>query len=257
MIESDTKGWHGSYSLMGKISAESFPMILAKDKILNGPYKTKKIKDYFSTEEDINQFDEFQSEDEDIFNPKYKPPVRIKRKILNVCEPTKNQAIPEEYKYHYLNHKDMHNLNNILKAQSSQSSSIYDPKKEYIWARTLSGPNWNTLSGREKGGIFWIKNLDINFNEKKEENTINKFEIPFKEKKPINKPNKTVSNFYHPTSKRGVDMNKFGKRTTIKTFYDFRIREFRPFIKKTGKKTQRVKNILKNLIEAKKKKILI
>ena len=49
-------------------------------------------------------------------------------------------------------------------------------------------------------------------------------------------------------------MNKFGKRTTIKTIYDSRIREFRPFIKKIGQKTMRVKNILKNLeIEAKKK----
>ena len=45
MFESDTKGWHGSYSLMGKISAESFPMVLNKEKILKGLYKPKKIKD--------------------------------------------------------------------------------------------------------------------------------------------------------------------------------------------------------------------
>ena len=75
MFESNIKGWYGSYSLMGKISAESFPMIRDKDKILNGPYKTKKIKDYFSTEDDINPIDETHSgENEDIFNLKYRPP---------------------------------------------------------------------------------------------------------------------------------------------------------------------------------------
>ena len=71
MFESDTKGWHGSYSLMGKISAESFPMVLAKDKILKGLYKPKKIKDYFSMDEDINHYDELQTDEDDIFNPKY------------------------------------------------------------------------------------------------------------------------------------------------------------------------------------------
>ena len=245
MFESDTKGWHGSYSLMGKISAESFPMILAKDKILNGPYKTKKIKDYFTTEDEVNLVDELQSEDEDIFNPKYKPPMKIKKKKLRICEPTTKKPVPEEYKYHHLNHRDMYNLNKILKAQSSQSSSIYDPKKEYVWARTLSGPQWNTLSGREKGGIFGIKNIDINFNEKKEEKDINKNDIFFRDRNIIKKQNKTMSNFYFP--KKGVDMNKFGKRTTIKTIYDLRIREFRPFMKKMGPKTIRIKNMLKKL----------
>ena len=245
MFESDTKGWHGSYSLMGKISAESFPMILAKDKILNGPYKTKKIKDYFTTEDDVNLVDELQNDDEDIFNPKYKPPMKIKKKKLRICEPTTKKPVPEEYKYHHLNHRDMYNLNKILKAQSSQSSSIYDPKKEYVWARTLSGPQWNTLSGREKGGIFGIKNIDINFNEKKEEKDLNKNDIFFRDRNIIKKQNKTMSNFYFP--KKGVDMNKFGKRTTIKTIYDLRIREFRPFMKKMGPKTIRIKNMLKKL----------
>ena len=251
MFESDTKGWHGSYSLMGKISAESFPMVLNKEKILKGLYKPKKIKDYFSTEEDINIVDEIQSDEEDIFNPKYKPPIIIKKRRLKICEPNTKREIPEEYKYHHLNHKDMYNLNKILKTQSKQSSSVYDPKKEYVWARTLSGPQWNCLSGREKGGLFSIKNIEININEKKDENN-NKNDNLYKEKKDINKGIKTMNNFYIPN--KGIDMNKFGKRTTIKTYYDLRIRDFKPFMKKIGKKTLRVKNILKNLaIQAKNK----
>ena len=256
MFESDTKGWHGSYSLMGKISAESFPMVIAKDKILKGLYKPKKIKDYFSMDEDINHYDELQTDEDDIFNPKYKSPPKVKRKILKICEPNTKRAIPEEYKYHHSNHKDMYNLTKILKAQQSKIGTIYDPKKEYVWARTISGPPWNALSGREKGGILGIKNIDINFNEKKGENSKNKIENINKEKKIINKEKEKEKKIFpeYFDTKKGVDMNKFGKRTTIKTIYDSRIREFRPFIKKIGQKTMRVKNILKNLeIEAKKK----
>ena len=247
MFESNTKGWYGSYSLMGKISAESFPMILAKDKILKGPYKTKKIKDYFSTEDDINKFDEIHSDDEDIFNSKYRPPPKTQKKKLKLCEPNTKLPIPEEYKYHHSNHKDINNLVKLLKKQSTQTSSIYDPKKEYIWARTLSGPLWNCLSGREKGGIFNIKNTDTNINstEKKEENDLNKNNMLFKDKKGINKKNKTLNDFYTPN--KGIDLNKFGKRTTLKTVYDLRIRKFRPFIKKEGQKTLRVKSILKKI----------
>ena len=251
MFESNTKGWYGSYSLMGKISAESFPMILAKDKILNGPYKTKKIKDYFSTEDDINQIDETPSgENVDIFNLKYRPPPKQQKKKMKLCEPNTKYPIPEEFKYHHHNHKDIHNLTKLLKKQSEQTSSIYDPKKEYVWARTLSGPQWNCLSGRERGGPFDFKNEEII--EKKEENDVNKNSTKYKNKKSDNKKNKTEKNFYVPN--KGIDMNQFGKRTTLKTVYDLRLRKFRPFIKKIGQKTLRVKNILKNLeIEAKNK----
>ena len=60
---------------------------------------------------------------------------------------------------------------------------------------------------------------------------------------------KIVSNFY--TSRKGIDLNQFSKRASMKTYYDFRIRDFRPFMKRFGQRTLRVKNILKKLeIEA-------
>ena len=34
MFENKTKGWHGSYSVIGKISAEKFHIILKKNQIL-------------------------------------------------------------------------------------------------------------------------------------------------------------------------------------------------------------------------------
>ena len=256
MFESDTKGWHGSYSLMGKISAESFPMVIAKDKILKGLYKPKKIKDYFSMEDDINNFDEFHTDDDDIFNPKYKSTPKTTRKRAKICEPNIKKGIPEEYKYHNLNHKDLYNLNQLLKAQTTKIGTVYDPKKEYIWARTISGPPWKALSGREKGGILGIKNIDINLNEKKKKKENNKNKMDYitkeKEKKALNKEKKIFHENYE--TKKGIDMNKFGKRTTIKTYYDLRIRDFKPFIKKISNKTQHVKENQKKLeLEAKNK----
>ncbi len=47
MFENPAKGWHGSYSIVGRSSAEKYHLILIKDLILSGKYKKKKIKNYF------------------------------------------------------------------------------------------------------------------------------------------------------------------------------------------------------------------
>ena len=80
MIENEAKGWHGSYSSIGRISAEKFPMILIKDEILKGRYKKKKIKDYFSTEEELNNYKIILDEGDDIFNTDYKTKIKLKKK---------------------------------------------------------------------------------------------------------------------------------------------------------------------------------
>ena len=54
MFENEAKGWHGSYSSVGRISAEKYPMILMMDQMIKGGNKKKKVKDYFSTEEAPN-----------------------------------------------------------------------------------------------------------------------------------------------------------------------------------------------------------
>ena len=49
MFENPRKGWHGSYSRAGRVSAEQYQMILNKDKILNEKKKIKlKNLDFFS-----------------------------------------------------------------------------------------------------------------------------------------------------------------------------------------------------------------
>ena len=52
MFENKAKGWYGSYSKVGRDSAEKYPMIMLKDQILNNQFKKIKIKDYFNTDEE-------------------------------------------------------------------------------------------------------------------------------------------------------------------------------------------------------------
>ena len=171
MIENEAKGWHGSYSSVGRISAENFPMILIKDQIIKGRYKKKKMKDYFSTEEDLNN-KIILDEGDDIFNVEYKTKIKLKKRKKEICKPNTKISIPEEYKYHNLHHKDLFNYNKILKNQSNLSSTAYDPKKDFTWAKTLTGPQWSSLCGREKGGIFKLDFGSLTPNNKTVKNII-------------------------------------------------------------------------------------
>ena len=223
MIENQAKGWHGSYSAIGRISAEKFPMILIKDQIINGQYKKQKIKDYFSTEEELND-NKIYIEEEDIFtHPTVH--IRLKKKKKAICKPDTKAQIPEEYKYHQLHHRELHNYNQLMKFQKNLSlgSTIYDPKKDFVWSRTLTGPQWNVLSGREKNEFFHKKN---NFSD--------------------------GPDFYDPKNNlMGSDnkvfiMNKQTQRGIIPISYDLRIRTDKPFNKDYLNNTDDNKNAKNN-----------
>ena len=217
MIENEAKGWHGSYSSVGRISAETFPMILIKDQILKGRYKKKKMKDYFSTEEDFNNYNKLIiDESDDIFNIEYKCKMKLRKKRKEICKPNTKKKIPEEYKYHNMHHKDLFNFKQRLKNQSDLSSTVYDAKKDFVWSRTLTGPQWNSLCGREKGGIFKSDIESITPINKLVKNIDN---------------NKTKKNSIVFTPERGVPMEKMTKRGIIPIFYDLRIRNDKAFIK--------------------------
>ena len=51
MLENDAKGWYGSYSLVGRRSAEQYNNIIHKDEILKGENKKVKIPDMFAPDE--------------------------------------------------------------------------------------------------------------------------------------------------------------------------------------------------------------
>ena len=227
MIENEAKGWHGSYSSVGRISAEKFPMVLIKDQIIKGRYKKKKMKDYFSSEEDLNN-KIILDEGDDIFNSEHKTKIKLKKRRKEICKPNaKKKLIPEEYKYHNLHHKDLFNFKKRLKNQTNLNSTAYDPKKDFVWSKTLTGPQWNSLCGREKGGIF---KSDIE-------------SITPKSKLIKYIKDSKLNTFY--SLKRGVPMDKMNQRGIIPTYYDLRIRNDKPFI--NNNKTTDAKNNINNL----------
>ena len=243
MIENEAKGWHGSYSSIGRMSAEQYPMILLKDQILKGLRKKIKAKDYFSSEDDLNNNNDnyinhrkmILDETDDIFNTNHKVKIKLTKKVKGICKPDSIKKVPDEYKYHNLHHKDIFNHNQKLKNQINLNSTAYDPKKEFIWSKTVTGPCWKSLCGREKGSAF---KSDI-------EPITPKKKIP---KKILNKKN--FNTFY--SLKKGVCMDKMTQRGKIPTFYDLRIRSDKPFIINSSKTMNRNQKSNSNLLLHKK-----
>ncbi len=142
MIENDTKGWHGSFSIVGKNSAEKYHAIIHKNEILNNEHRNIKVKDIFSPDETIPL--EVIEDNLDIFkvysNEKKNGKISTKKMLK------KNK---ERYKYH-----NKHILNN-KKNKNKNKNDIFDipkikyyPKYDYIWPRLISGPCWKTIQGR-------------------------------------------------------------------------------------------------------------
>ena len=51
MLENETKGWHGNYSVIGRNIVERFQLILRKDEIISGKLKKVVVKDFFDVKE--------------------------------------------------------------------------------------------------------------------------------------------------------------------------------------------------------------
>ena len=124
------------------------------------------------------------------------------------------------------------------------NSMKYNPKMDYIWKRVISGPKWNTISGRERIkrpikeqkskiddiNLKLVKNKQIKQNEKK----INKK----KKKNNKNEKSKNITNTLNT-----IIMNKQTARGDLPIYYDHRIRNVKPFIVKNLKKANTKKNI--------------
>ena len=224
MFENETKGMHGCYSNIGKISAEKYRLIIRKDEILSDKQKKKKFNTFLAVLEQAEKKNKTQNKNEksnieiDIFTM---PPTNDKiikyRKEKNlqklICKFDNEKNVPEKYKYHQHHHKELHNFNILTKKQqqgkishlSPESGTISNTKMQIIWSRVLSGPKWKTLTGREKKSIKIIKtynNFDSNSkkkNKKKINNTENNSEKNNIEKNHSENYNraKTMTNFFN------------------------------------------------------------
>ncbi len=164
MVENDSKGWFGSFSIAGRESAEKYG--IKKKKIMTKTLKKKLLKKILNPyDNDIdNKSDDVLEDEIDIFDKKYKQPNKLKIQKLkksksqkeypNIYLNDENKGVlsnNERYKYHNNNIIRIERLKEEEKKKLLQSASIskYNPKMEYIWARSISGPKWNTLTPRK------------------------------------------------------------------------------------------------------------
>ena len=164
MFENKDKGWFGSYSKVGRDSAEKYPMIMQKDKIFSNQYKKYKIKDYFTTEDDIDFEKTMMDYGEDIFSQTYQRKIERRERFKNVCALKTEEAMSVDYKYHQIHHKGLYDYNLIIKGQKKYqtNSSVNLPKDDLTTKRIITGPKWVLLTGR-KNKLWKIKDLDIDF----------------------------------------------------------------------------------------------
>ena len=175
MLENNQKGWHGCFSRIGKNSAEQFTEIIKKDEIFNRLYKTVKVKDIFSPdkkktnleliEDSLKVFQIYQRNlNEKLkINKKNEKKKDKKKKELFIKNILKNS----KFKYH-----NIHILNDKkkkLKVTPSIPLIEYNPNYNYIYNRSLSGPEWKNIRGRiypktiiDKRDFFSEKNNLIN-----------------------------------------------------------------------------------------------
>ena len=222
MFENEKKGWHGAYSISGKMTAEHFDEILRKDEICNITEEKKlKIKDFFEPDPEINNLDYLYNDIKSF--QVYKKEDKNFRESLS-------KKIEKKEKNMNLDKVKIINpllINKPKKNKLSSENIQYNPKYNFIFSKTLTGINWNKLPGRKKPFI----NIDIN-----NSNTNYKKQIKEKYKEGA----KTLGN------KCLVDMDKYTKRGEFIELKDIRIKYDKPFDKKELIKIKESNNYIQN-----------
>ena len=224
MFENNAKGWYGSYSIIGRNLVQRFALILKKDEIISGNLKKAFYGDYFTTEE--NQLDEEVDNKKnkiDIFSEEYDKLKEEKLKKENEEKMVKNAnlcthlclAEKERYKFHQQHHKELDRNLRLIKRKDLKNLVSYHPRMDFIWKRTITGPKWKLLKGRNS--------IHINNNKVKDSEKIKE-----KIKNNINQPN----NFLVKYNFKSIPMYKQTRRGSLPITYDSRIRTDVPFMPK-------------------------
>ena len=234
MFENKAKGWYGSYSKVGRSSAEKYFVITHKDDIINGETKKIKIKDIFEPDEDkAESCIEDNIDVYKIYNSKYntannssKPKKMIQLTLSDKKRLKKNKI---KHKYH-----DLHKKSKMKIRITDPSCTKYYPKFDYIFPKLISGPEWNHVPGREMPIQGMVK--PYNNIEKKKLNSPKK-KIILNNNSNLRKENthKKKKNKYHiidnGVSKCLVNMNKQTCRGDFLEAVDLRIRTDKPYFK--------------------------
>ena len=252
MFENKTKGWHGSYSVIGKISAEKFHIILKKNQILKEKKRKKKVNLFLFPSDSFDKKDKKKQEEKDvnIFDNFTKSEKNLLKKEREEKKLNKRINI-DNYKFHNFHHEDIEKQIRKMKEHEKLyvSTMKYIPKMEYIWKKVISGPKWNTLSGREKK-IINYKSITIGTDENNKLNKKNFLIKNLKNNFKISKKNNKVKNdnLIFNTHIKTINMDKQTARGDLPIHHDNRIRNVKPFITKKLKKIYSKENMIKSSI---------
>ena len=211
MLENETKGWYGSYSLAGKRSAEKYNNIVHKNEILKGETRKIKIRDIFTPDEPKNDileehmdiFKQYSLDNNNVIKEHKK---EMKKKEKNKI---KSENEKSNFKYFFHNKHCSSNAKKEKRLPPEPGCTRYNPRYNYIWPKLLTGPRWKDVIGRKHKKIEIDKrDFVINNLENYDKYVINNGEI-----------------------KCFVNMNKSTQRGAFIDNRDLRIRTDRPFSK--------------------------
>ena len=222
MFENKRKGWHGAYSMTGKMTAEQFNEILHKDNILNGSRAKKlKIKDIFEPDQVTNNLD-FLYDNINSFQIYLKEDKNFTESLSKTVEDGNKNIESNKIK----------NLKTFFykkpnKEKDAFENKFYEPKYDLIFSKTLTGIKWNKLPGRKKPPM----NIDIIDNG----NTCKKYIKDTNKNYPVTPENKCF-----------VNMDNYTKRGNFIELKDIRMRYDKPFNKQQDINSKTSENYTSN-----------
>ena len=146
MLENDMKGWHGCYSIAGKLSAEKYHLVLNKEQILannnnNKQHNHNHIHKCFSYKTITNSGTLCN-------NNKNKMYLNINTSYNDEHDKKSNKSMSY---YHNNNNEYIRKKKGIVTSYLN-----YNPCYTVIWKKTITGPTWKSMQGRQN------KTLEIN-----------------------------------------------------------------------------------------------
>lgn len=174
MLDSDTNGLFGNFSVAGKISAQRYRIISQQSSVLSGITRKVIVKDLFSPDDD-DKYDNSIEEKIDVFNSG--ATTNTNSKITSPKSLLFKQQMKKSKSSSTLPISKKKTTNNVSsnkkkKIEEEPSCTKYNPKMEYIWNKTITGPKWKTIRGRQNhisydDKDFYINHEDISTTNKK------------------------------------------------------------------------------------------
>jgi hypothetical protein len=145
MLLNENRGSFGMFSRAGRNSAEKYNILVRKDEILGG-LKKKVLKDIFTPDE-INKNYEEGDDDIDIFKVD-----KSDKKDLKIGDRNNNKVNPKlKPKSEIAKYLEMRKK--VRNKSENPACTKYNPKNEFVWKRTITGPNWDRTIGKNQSRI--------------------------------------------------------------------------------------------------------